>query len=176
MIRKEAWQILRFAGLALLAMSLAGCWHVKPDSLKCGYGTIETLIGGERYCVVAPLSCGDGTFEFEQATGSERECRPEENPDVLTCAVGTFELEQATGGEREWYLYPQPWTRSVRRTMSHTSPKVAPPRVGRTSFAVKALTNKQPAGNGNAYPRVLSLAAAPAPSRSKRRGAKEESA
>jgi len=101
MNRKEIWQEIRFGVLALAAISITGCNHVRPDPmpLSCGYGTIETLVGGERHCVVAPLSCGDGTQE--QATGVERECLPEAGADVLTCGDNTFELEQATGGERE---------------------------------------------------------------------------
>ena len=100
MNKKAVWQTIRFAVLALAAISVTGCnHHVRPDPLSCGYGTIETLIGGERNCVVAPLSCGDGTQE--QATGGERECQPEVGADVLTCGAGTSELEQASGGERE---------------------------------------------------------------------------
>ena len=106
MNRKAVWQTLRFAGLALAAISVTGCNHVRPGPvlvpLNCGYGTVETLIGGERYCVVAPLSCGNGTQE--QATGGERECLPEAGADVLTCNDDTFALEQATGGERECVL------------------------------------------------------------------------
>lgn len=94
------WQTLRFTCLAFVAIAIAGCLHNPPIKLvTCGYGTIETLVGGERFCVVAPLSCGDGTQE--QASGGERECLPEPDPDILTCGEGTYELEQAAGGERE---------------------------------------------------------------------------
>lgn len=92
-------RIFLFAATVLMATSLAGCKHIDP--LVCGYGTIEKLIGGERHCIVAPVSCGKGTQEAEQATGGERECEKEPDPDILQCGPGTFELEQATGGERE---------------------------------------------------------------------------
>jgi len=99
MSRKAMWQTMQLAVLVLAAVSIAGCNHVRPDPLHCGYGTVEALVGGERHCVVAPLSCGDGTQE--QATGVERECAPETGADVLTCGDDTFQLEQASGGERE---------------------------------------------------------------------------
>lgn len=96
MNKKLFWGVTRFATLALWAISLAGCWHIKPDPLKCGYGTVEKQVGVERHCIVAPLACGKGT-EL-QSTG---QCKPIDDPEVLKCGAGAFQLEQATGGERE---------------------------------------------------------------------------
>jgi hypothetical protein len=97
-------RVFLFSGTALMAMSLTGCKHIDP--LMCGYGTIETLIGGERHCVVAPVSCGAGTQEAEQATGVERECEKKPDADFLKCGDNTYELEQATGVERERQCMP----------------------------------------------------------------------
>lgn len=92
-------RVLLFAVSTLTALSVTGCKHIDP--LMCGYGTIEKLVGGERHCVVATVSCGGGTQEAEQATGGERECEPKPDADLLHCGPDTFEVEQATGGERE---------------------------------------------------------------------------
>lgn len=101
MRKQTAWRVFLFAGTALIATNLGGCLHNgEIVQLHCGtYGTMETMIGGERHCVIAPLSCGDGTQE--QATVGERECTPVAGADLLHCGTGTYELEQATVGERE---------------------------------------------------------------------------
>lgn len=96
MNKKLFWGMTKLATLALWTISLAGCWHIKPDPLKCGYGTVEKQVGVERHCIVAPLACGKGTQQH--STG---QCKPDGNPEVLKCEPGAFQLEQATGGERE---------------------------------------------------------------------------
>lgn len=87
--------------LALLSVSafLAGCPCPACDALICGQGTMETMIGADRTCVVTPLTCGGGAHE--QMVGGERECAPVEPGNVLECGVDTHEQEQAIGGERE---------------------------------------------------------------------------
>lgn len=94
-----ARQTFSVACLLLVSATITGCWHVKPDPLSCGNGTIEKYVDSQRICVLAPLSCGNGTQE--QATGGERECVPSDVDGRVHCREGTFELEQATGGERE---------------------------------------------------------------------------
>ena len=88
------------ACLFLLSATMTGCWHVKPDPLSCGIGTIEQYADHKRVCVIAPLACGNGTQE--RATGGERECVPGGSVEgLLTCNENTHQQERATGGERE---------------------------------------------------------------------------
>ena len=98
-------QVLSFACLFLLSATITGCWHVKPDPLSCGNGTIEKYVDIQRICVVAPLTCGNGTQE--RATGGERECIPGGSGEgLLTCDENTHQQERATGGERECVAGP----------------------------------------------------------------------
>lgn len=88
---------LRLAGLLLVSALLGGCPCPDCDVLVCGEGTLETMIGLDRTCVITPVSCGTGAHE--QATGGQRECVPNNPGDVLECGTSTH--EQATGGQRE---------------------------------------------------------------------------
>jgi len=93
------------SNVSLLALSafLAGCPCTACDKLMCGDGTIETISGEERTCIVASVSCGDGAME--QTMGGQRECVPVADPgDILECGDGTHQQEQTIGGQRECVL------------------------------------------------------------------------
>lgn len=98
-------QVVPLACLFLLSATMTGCWHVKPDPISCGVGTIEKYFDNQRVCVVAPLACGNGTQE--RATGGERECVvSDEGEGLLTCDKNSHQQERATGGERECVAGP----------------------------------------------------------------------
>ena len=92
-------RIFEVAGIMLISALLAGCPCPKCDSLACGSGTMEEMVGEQRTCVVTPISCGKGTKE--QPTGGQRECVPTDTGEILECGAGTYEQEQPTGGQRE---------------------------------------------------------------------------
>ena len=98
MTTKGFFRILGNAGLLGITAVLAGCLCPKCDSLTCGNGTMEEMVGGQRTCVATPVSCGGGTQE--QPTGAQRECVPVNTGDILECGAGTYEHEQAPGGPR----------------------------------------------------------------------------
>lgn len=60
---------------------------------------MEQTVGGQRTCVVTPITCGTGTHE--QPVGGQRECVPVDSGDILECGTGTYEQEQPVGGQRE---------------------------------------------------------------------------
>jgi len=91
--------VLGNIGLLTVSVLIAGCPCPACDQLMCGDGTIETMTGEARTCVVAPVGCGDGTME--QTFGGQRECVPIDPGDILECGADTHQQEQTFGGQRE---------------------------------------------------------------------------
>ena len=99
MNKKKIRSLLSNIGILCVSAFLAGCPCPACDLLMCGDGTIETVSGETRTCVVAPVACGEGTME--QMMGGQRECVPEDPDGILECGADTYQQEQTFGGQRE---------------------------------------------------------------------------
>lgn len=95
-------RLIANAGIVLTASVLAGC-------LACGPGTFEKNVDGDRLCLPEPqagvISCGEGTHEWEEGRGGERECAPDvrcaDSTEEKSVTLTPAEFEEGRGVERE---------------------------------------------------------------------------